>query len=103
MPRGLFPAAVQPWWVVELMITKWVGTERGTYGPFLHPPRCHRACGFHRTRRPPIGLTTPVRVLLASAWIPRHYHPAGLLLGCQEAVALRHVRGVPTLRRLWPR
>jgi len=18
-----------------------------------HPPRCHRACGFHRTRRPP--------------------------------------------------
>ena len=22
-------------------------------GLFPHPPRCHRACGFHRTRRPP--------------------------------------------------
>ena len=25
----------------------------------------------------------PFRVLLAFAWVPRHYHPVGLLLGCQ--------------------
>jgi len=31
---------------------EWVGTERGLDSPFLHPPRCHRACDFHRTRRP---------------------------------------------------
>jgi hypothetical protein len=39
---------------------QWVGTERGTYGPFLHPPRCHRACDFHRTRRPPARIFTLV-------------------------------------------
>src|SRR6266850_2143460 len=58
--EGLILCAVRPWWVVELMITKWVGTERGTYGPFLHPPRCHRACDFHRTRRPPARIFTLV-------------------------------------------
>jgi hypothetical protein len=52
--------AVRPWWLVELMSIKWVGTERGTYGPFLHPPRCHRACDFHRTRRPPARTLTLV-------------------------------------------
>lgn len=25
---------------------------------FPHPPRCHRACGFHRTRRPPARTIT---------------------------------------------
>ena len=29
---------MRPWWPIELVSTKWVGTARGTYGPFLHPP-----------------------------------------------------------------
>jgi hypothetical protein len=46
-------------------LCKWVGTERGILDPFLHPPRCHRACGFHRTRRPP-----PRTIILVSFRLP---------------------------------
>jgi hypothetical protein len=31
---------------------QWVGTGRTAFPVFSRPPRCHRACGFHRTRRP---------------------------------------------------
>jgi hypothetical protein len=30
---------------------------------FSHPPRCHRACDFHRTRRPPIRTFTLIFLL----------------------------------------
>jgi hypothetical protein len=41
---------------------------------FSHPPRCHRACGFHRTRRPPVRTLTLVSFLTTSAGIPMRYH-----------------------------
>ena len=33
--------------------SQWVGTERGILRPVSPSPRCHRACDFRRTRRPP--------------------------------------------------
>ena len=38
---------------------------------------CHRACGFHRTRRPPARTFTLVSCLPTSARIPKRYHSAG--------------------------
>jgi hypothetical protein len=40
--------------------TQWIGTERTALPVFLHPLRCHRACDFHRTRRPPVRTFTLV-------------------------------------------
>jgi hypothetical protein len=39
-----------------------------------HPPRCHRACGFHRTRRPPEWTFTLVSFLTTLARIPTPSH-----------------------------
>src|SRR5215510_3528808 len=42
------------WFVLGLTLgyMEWVGTGRTASSVSPHPPRCHRACGFHRTRRP---------------------------------------------------
>ena len=42
-----------------------------------HPPRCHRACGFHRTRRPPMRPFTLVSFLTTLVGIPLPSHSSG--------------------------
>ena len=47
-----------------------------------HPPRCHRACGFHRTRRPPERVS-PLSFLTTSDRIPH--------LNIRQGRTLRHL------------
>ena len=56
---------------------QWVGTERGTFGPSLYPPRWDWACDLHRTQPPPARKFTLVSFPSPSTRVHWPYHWTG--------------------------
>src|SRR5882724_5235470 len=89
---------------------------RGIFHPFCHctswrtngvfpSPRCHRACGFYRTRRPPERVS-PLAFLTTADRIPRLHIRQGRTLrhlsSCGPSPCTRLSRALTTMATLTP-